>query len=208
MNTRRVLAVAALGAVLAVSLAAASRSPVAMADEPMSGLRIEPIALMPPVRAAALPAPVREARMTDYLYRLADELADAYADRHEDPDARRMRLMAWVRPVVQATQSEGLGPDVDWKYAATWFWIAHRETRLARRPRQLGSEDGGRAHGPLQVWTWRGMNPYAPETALDMLVHNPGAWSLPMRDPWIGYPDAAAWISEHPFELDPKAETP
>ena len=177
------------------------RSPVARADEPWAPMpslsSVEAPLLLP---GAPLPPPVRSVRMREYFYRLAEELADACADRHEPPVGRELRLRLWASQIEEGVRAEALPPGDDWRYGALWFWVGHRETRLARRPEQLGSQDGGRAHGPLQVWAWRGMNPYEPMTALDMLVHDPHSWSLPKDAPWTGYPEAASWIAEHPFD--------
>lgn len=148
----------------------------------------------------ALPEPGREVRLQTYLYRLADTLADAYADRRELPGNRFERLNKLAQELKEAALSFRSEKD-DWKYAATLLWIGHRETRLCHAPRLLGNEDNGRAHGYWQVWSWKKMNPYSTDTAMDMLIQNPGAWSLPAgSEPWIGYPDAANFIKEHPFQ--------
>lgn len=149
----------------------------------------------PVVFSAVLPAPVRSVRLRTYLYRLADNLADAVFDRRELSGSRSIRLHKLADDVADAVESQG----VDWRYAATLLWIGHRETRLCSVPRKLGNEDGGRAHGYFQVWAWKGRDPYSAATAMDMLVHDAGAWSLPAREPWTGYPEAAAWINAHPF---------
>jgi hypothetical protein len=164
----------------------------------------------PPTRAAPefllpvrLPEPVRQVRLRAYLYRLADELSDACADRHENPWGRMMRLRSFADAIATALEADWRTPmmlEDDWKFAATLVWIAHRETRIARNPAQLGDQDHGRAHGYWQVWQWHGRDPFAAETALDMLLTEPGSsWSLPRGAPWVGYPEAARFLEEHPF---------
>jgi hypothetical protein len=148
----------------------------------------------------ALPAQDRGSRLQVYLYRLADSLADSYADRRELPGNRFERLNKLATEVQQAAMTQRSEKD-DWKYAATLLWIGHRETRLCHAPHLLGNQDNGRAHGYFQVWAWKGLDPYSVDTAMDMLIKNPGAWSLPMSsEPWTGYPDAAGFIREHPFQ--------
>src|SRR5215472_14165671 len=113
-----------------------------------------------------------------------------------------MRLRALTTSIEEALADRigDVGPH-DWRYGVTLLYIAHRETRLARRPRDLGDEDQGRAHGMWQIWSWKKMNPFAPATALDMLIENPGAWSLgPRSTPWVGYPECARFIETNPFE--------
>lgn len=148
--------------------------------------------------AHVLPPPGREARLVEYAYRLADQLADAVFDRRELVGNRYARLHGLAERVVAACTTR-LPPGRDWRYAAMLMWIGHRETRLCSAPRKLGNEDNGRAHGYWQIWSWKKLNPYSEETALDMLLQDPGAWYLPAPEPWVGYPDAARWIHEHPF---------
>jgi hypothetical protein len=154
---------------------------------------------VPPTVWRTLPELGREAKLQTYLYRLADTLADAYADRKELPGNRFDRLNKLATEVQQAATAHRSGGD-DWKYAAILLWVGHRETRLCHAPHLLGNQDNGRAHGYFQVWTWKGRDPYSADTAMDMMVHNPGAWSLPTGEPWTGYPDADRFIREHPFE--------
>jgi hypothetical protein len=147
-----------------------------------------------------LPEPGREVRLQAYLYRLADTLADAYADRRELPGNRFKRLNKLATELQQAAMAQRSEKD-DWKYAAILMWIGHRETRLCHAPRLLGTEDNGKAHGYFQVWSWKNRDPYSADTAMDMMIKNPGAWSLPATsEPWVGYPEAAGFIREHPFQ--------
>lgn len=133
-------------------------------------------------------------QLVEYLYRESDLLADAYADHLEDRFWRHDRLRKFASELADAT-----GPD-DWRRASLLVWIAHRETRLARNPRLLGTEDNGRAAGPWQVWGNRYGSPFRALTAYKMLVAEPSAWSLPKgSEPWVGYPEAASFIADHPF---------
>ena len=170
-------------------------------------LNNDPPALLVPERAFdlgvsehSLPAAGRQLRLEDYLYRGAEELADAYADRHENAYWRQDRLRRFAAEIAAATVEQLSGDPNDWKYAGTLLWIAHRETRITRRPRLLGTEDGGRAAGPWQIWGGRYGSPFRARTALAMLLHEASGWSLPQHEPWVGYPECARWLAEHPFE--------
>jgi len=166
-----------------------------------------------PEPAAAVEEPrVEHGPLYDYLRPLVEQLADSYAERPgsgskhaERPDLRQYRLDEFTSDIERAFRDDWRTPMLrergeDWKYAATLVWIAHRETRIARNPRVLGNEDAGHAHGPWQVWAWKGLSQWLASTALDMLIENPGAWSLPKGTPWLGYPDCEKWVREHPFK--------
>ena len=160
--------------------------------------------------AAVEPRNEEHDALYDYLRPLVEQLADTYTERPgqkhaERSDLRENRLEAFVLDIERALQADWRTPMLrergeDWKYATTLVWIAHRETRIARNPRVLGNEDQGKAHGPWQIWTWKDMDPWKASTALDMLIENPGAWSLPKGTPWLGYPDCEKWVREHPFK--------
>jgi hypothetical protein len=157
-----------------------------------------------PHLACALPQAVRSVRLREYLYSMADEMSDAYADRKEDPRGRITRLEHFANGIADALEADWRIPtlgDNDWKYGATLVCIAHRETRISRDPRKLGNQDNGRAHGPWQIWSWHRQDPFSATTALDMLLTEPtSSWSLPKKQPWIGYPDCAKYIAAHPFD--------
>jgi hypothetical protein len=134
---------------------------------------------------------------------LVSDLADSYAERNEPPAGRATRLSAFTLDVLRAVDSRPTMKieRVAWPYAATLVWIAHRETRIAANPKLLGDQDHDRAAGPWQMWDegkWKGRDRWSADTALDMLVEDAGAWSLPEVEPWVGYPEAAAWIASHP----------
>jgi hypothetical protein len=169
--------------------------------------------------AAAMVTPVEVEKLSEDpwyapLRELTETLSDAYYDRPhagrfgetagEKPLGRQMRLSAFTDDVLAAVRARAgdlaqFGPDAAWGYAATLIWIAHRETRIASDPSKLGNQDNGRAHGYLQVWSWKNQDPYVMSTALDMLIEEPGpSWSLPKGKPWLGYPECARWLAAHP----------
>jgi hypothetical protein len=184
-------------ALVSVLLPSTKASAVVVQSEPAAD-RVDSKQDVPLLSSRALPEPGREVRLQAYLYRLADTLADAYADRRELPGNRFERLSRLAAAVERAATASSLPQTLDWRYAAMLLWIAHRETRLCHAPRLLGTEDNGRAHGYWQVWDWKHRDPFSADTAMDMLIKNPGAWYLPSL-PWTGYPDAARFLEEHPF---------
>jgi hypothetical protein len=188
----------ALAAVLLVSALLPSTKASALIED--QARRVDSQQDVSVLTVHALPEAGREMRLQAYLYRLADTLADAYADRRELPGNRFERLSKLATEVAHAAIVQRTERD-DWKYAAILMWIGHRETRLCHAPRLLGTEDNGRAHGYFQVWSWKGRDPYSADTAMDMMVRHPGAWVLPeTSEPWTGYPEAARLIREHPFQ--------
>lgn len=195
-----------MGAAIVALLSIASvpaHAPVAAVDDaaPMPERSVEIMAHL----ATSFPEPVRSVRMREYLYRASDHFADAYVDRNEDQLGRVTRLERFASGIADALEADWrigvVGDDYDWKYGLTLVCIAHRETRIAKNPAKLGNQDNGRAHGPWQIWGWHGRDPMSAETALDMLFVAPSSsWSLPKDQPWIGYPECAKWMHEHPFE--------
>jgi hypothetical protein len=136
------------------------------------------------------------------LRELVEELADAFAERAGQPHAepapmRAARLDAFTLEVLEATRP--LGSPRAWRYAVTLVFLAHRETRIARSPRLLGSEDDGRAAGPWSIWpSVHAGDAFRAKTALRVLLEHPGAWSLPDGAPWLGYGACSRWLARHP----------
>lgn len=134
-----------------------------------------------------------------YLLALALALPRAYVDRDEPEESRRARIGELVGGVVDAIESAGLDDERARAYGVTLIVLAHRETVLARRPRDVGNEDQGLAHGPWQIHEWKGKNPFAASTALEMLREDPWqSWCLPKGAPWVGLPRAARYLVAHP----------
>ena len=181
---------------VAVVLARPTRA-VALTDDAPSATPSTGVEL--PAMQQALPEPGRNMRLVEYLYRGAQEMADAYADRHENAYWREVRLRALAGEIADAAELVG-SQGVDWKYADTLLCIGHRETRFARNPRTIGTEDNGRAAGPWQIWGNRYGSPFRAATAMAMLLAEASSWSLPQKEPWTGYPACAQWIEEHPFQ--------
>ncbi len=185
----------------------------------------EPIMLRPTALVEVVPPTPIEPAVTsmqaeeDPWYQpmrdLAEQLSDAYFDKPhqnalgmtagEPPFGRALRLNDFTRNVLAAVRDRAgelaqFGPEAAWDFAATMMWIAHRETRICSNPSKLGDQDQGKAHGYWQVWTWKGQDPYAASTALDMLIEEPASsWSLPKGKPWLGYPECARWVASHPM---------
>ena len=109
------------------------------------------------------------------------------------------RIYRFVDNIRSAVEASSLSRADQWGYGVTLIYIAHRETRIARNPRLLGDQDQGRAHGPWQIWSWKGKDPFDAATALEMMIEVPeSSWSVPKKTPWLGYPPAAAFMAAHP----------
>ena len=52
------------------------------------------------------------------LYDLSYRLADAYAERHEDPVSKSYRIEKFVRGILDAVHASNLSADDQWRYAA------------------------------------------------------------------------------------------
>lgn len=127
------------------------------------------------------------------------DLPRAYVDRNEDAESRIARMTTHANDIAAAVEASDLPPELRHKYAITLVFIGQRETLWARRIRDLGNEDEGRAHYYYQIHEWKGMDLASSVTALDLLRNAPGAWCLPSPRPWEGLPKAAKYLREHPF---------
>lgn len=182
------------------------------ASVPPSQMVIE-AASVTPGQIEELAKPPEEDPWFQPLRSRVEELSDAYMDKPhthrglpagEPQIGREIRLNHFTTSVLAAVRARAgelaqFGPDAAWEYAVTLACIAHRETRIASNPSKLGDQDGGRAHGYWQVWSWHGADPYSADTALDMLLTAPtSSWALPAKHPWTGYPECSAWLKVHP----------
>jgi hypothetical protein len=186
----------------------------------------EPIVLRPvaPTLVEVAPTPIEPATSMQAeddpwyppMRALVEQLSDAYFDKPhttalgmsagEMPSGRELRLNSFTRDVLAAVRDRAgelaqFGPDAAWDYAATLMWIAHRETRICSNPAKLGNEDNGKAAGPWQMWEQPGhpADRFQASSALDLLIRDAHAWYLPMRQPWLGYPECARWVAAHPM---------
>jgi hypothetical protein len=202
-----------IGSALVMRLMMSEASPIPDLALPAAVAPVAPTSIAVPPTAAAPPQPAAAASEVpppDALHRYAVDavvgLMPAYAERNlETKEDRLARWTTFANECADAVEAAGVKEQAE--YVVSLIFIAHRESVLAKNPRHVGNEDEGLAFGPWQIHEWKGMDRARAATALDLLIHAPGAWSLPSK-PWLGLaadkrlnrPSAVAYLHAHPFQ--------